>query len=285
MSSNDSNASTVAALPPLAWRPAPFVGTSIVLHALILIGLFAEPQQWRVWLLVFVGNHLLICAAVMLPRNQWIGANITLLPEAAVKRGEIALTLDDGPDPAVTPQVLDLLDRHAAKASFFCIGERAQAHPDLVREILRRGHSVENHSLRHDKTFAFRGWSWTRTEVQNSQQVLSNITGQMPRFFRAPAGFRNPLLDPILALAGLRYAAWTRRGFDSVRGDATSVLRRLCRNWRPGFILLMHDGHPAKTSAGVPVILEVLPILLDEIQQRGWRVVSLPMALELSRAN
>jgi len=285
MSSKESNPSAIVALPPLAWRPAPFVGTSILLHALILIGMVAEPQQWRLWLLVFVGNHLLICAAVMLPRNHWIGANITRLPEAAAKRGEIALTLDDGPDPAVTPQVLDLLDRFAAKASFFCIGARAQAHPDLVREILRRGHSVENHSLRHDKTFAFRGWQWTRIEVENSQQVLSNITGQMPRFFRAPAGFRNPLLDPILALAGLRYAAWTRRGFDSVHGDSASVLRRLRRNWGPGFILLMHDGHPAKTTAGVPVILEVLPILLDEIQQRGWRVVSLPMAFDQSRAD
>jgi peptidoglycan/xylan/chitin deacetylase (PgdA/CDA1 family) len=285
MSFKDATAFHIAALPPLAWRPAPFVSTSIVLHALILIGLFAEPQQWRVWLLVFAGNHLFICAAVMLPRNHWIGANITRLPEAAARRGEIALTLDDGPDPAVTPQVLDLLDRHAAKASFFCIGERAQAYPDLVREILRRGHSVENHSLRHDKTFAFRGWQWTRTELENSQQVLAQITGQMPRFFRAPAGFRNPLLDPILALAGLRYAAWTRRGFDSVRGDSASVLRRLRRNWGPGFILLMHDGHPAKTAAGVPVILEALPILLDEIQQRGWRVVSLPMAFEVSGAD
>ncbi len=266
-------------LPPLPWRPAPFVGLSLILHTLVLIGVFAEPQHWRIWLAIFIGNHVCICAAVLLPRNHWIGANLTRLPQAAIARGEIALTLDDGPDPAVTPQVLDLLDRHQAKASFFCIGARARAHPELVREIIARGHSIENHSLRHDKTFAFRGWRWTDLEVKHSQSLLTEISGQRPQFFRAPAGFRNPLLDPILARAGLHYASWTRRGFDSVRGEPEAVLRRLRRKLAPGDILLMHDGHPAKTAAGVPVILAVLPRLLDEIAARGWRVVSLREAM------
>src|SRR6185295_17618797 len=99
-------------------------------------------------------NHLVLAAASMAPRSVLLGPNRSRLAPQATARGELALTFDDGPDPAVTPQVLDLLDQAGARASFFPIGRRAAAHPDLVREIARRGHRVENHTQTHPHLFA-----------------------------------------------------------------------------------------------------------------------------------
>src|SRR5204862_2263432 len=134
-----------------------------------------------------------------------LGPNIVRLPEAAARRGEVVLTFDDGPDPDVTPHVLELLDRYRMKASFFCIGEKAAAFPAIVKDIARRGHSVENHSNRHSYAFAFYGVSRLRHEVETAQSIVGQITGRAPEFFRAPAGFRSVLLDPVLAKRGLRY--------------------------------------------------------------------------------
>jgi peptidoglycan/xylan/chitin deacetylase (PgdA/CDA1 family) len=190
----------------------------------------------------------------------------------------VSLNFDDGPDPDVTPRVLDLLDRHHARASFFCVGEKAAAHPEIVREIARRGHSVENHSHRHPNAFAFYGMRGLRREVDAAQSVIARITGRPPMFFRAPAGFRSPLLDPVLAATGLRYASWTRRGFDTVDGNAAAVLKRLTRGLAAGDVLLLHDGGRARTSAGEPVVLAVLPALLERLAAAGLKSVPLPAA-------
>lgn len=237
-----------------------------------------QPALWRWALVAIAANHLLLSCAVLWPRGRLLGSNLTRLPAAAAGRREVSLNFDDGPDPDVTPRVLDLLDRHQAKASFFCVGEKAAAHPEIVKEIARRGHSVENHSHRHPHAFAFYGLGGLRREVDTAQSVIGRITGRSPGFFRAPAGFRSPLLDPVLAGQGLRYVSWTRRGFDTVDGDAPAVLERLTRGLAAGDVLLLHDGGPARTSEGKPVVLAVLPALLEKLESAGLKSVPLPAA-------
>ncbi len=260
------------------WRPAPAVGLSILLHAAAVVTLIARPGLWP-WIVGgLAANHLLLIAAVLWPRGRILGPNLVRLPPAAAARNEVSLNFDDGPDPEVTPRVLDLLDRHQARASFFCIGEKAAAFPELVREIARRGHSVENHSHRHANTFAFYGLGRLRREVDAAQAAIAGITGRAPAFFRAPAGFRSPLLDPVMAACGLRYVSWTRRGFDTVHGNADMVLRRLTRGLGPGDILLLHDGASARARDGEPVVLAVLPALLERLAAAGLQSVTLPAA-------
>lgn len=112
-------------------------------------------------------------------------------------------------------------------------------------------------------------------EVARGQDCIVQAIGAAPRFFRAPAGLRNPFLQPVLARLGLQLASWTRRGFDTVNGDATAVLARLTRSLAAGDIVLLHDGHAARSRAGVPVILEVLPRLLDAVAARALEPVTL----------
>jgi peptidoglycan/xylan/chitin deacetylase (PgdA/CDA1 family) len=124
---------------------------------------------------------------------------------------EIALTFDDGPDPEVTPKVLEVLDARGARATFFCIADRAERYPALCEDIVRRGHAVENHSRSHSPMFAMLGLRGIREEIASAQEVLAKLCGRPPRFFRPPAGLRNPLLDPVLHAMGLRLVSWSRR--------------------------------------------------------------------------
>jgi peptidoglycan/xylan/chitin deacetylase (PgdA/CDA1 family) len=105
------------------------------------------------------------------------------------------------------------------------------------------------------------------------------VTGVAPRFFRAPAGLRNPFLEPVLSRLQLRLASWTHRGFDTVSGDADAVYRRLANPLESGDILLLHDGHAARGPSGVPVILRVLPRLLETFAARQLKAVTLREAL------
>jgi len=252
------------------WRLSLALRASLLVHAAAAVMLASHPDAWPWALGVLGANHLVLFVAVLWPRGQLLGPNLVCLPPPAVRRREIALTFDDGPDPEVTPRVLDLLDRFEAKASFFCVGEKAAAYPALVKEIARRGHSVENHSYHHYLAFAFFGISRLKREVDAAQATVAAITGRPPVFFRAPAGFRSPLLDPALASRGLRYVSWTRRGFDAVSGNPKRILRQLTRGLAAGDVLLMHDR--------VPVVLAVLPALLEQISAQGLNAVSLVSA-------
>ena len=230
-------------------------------------------------LLVVIVNHSILTLAGLIPRSTLLGPNITRLPLAAALRGEVAITIDDGPNPEVTPQVLDILDRYQAKATFFCIGRLAAQHPELCREIVRRGHHIENHSMSHHWYFSLLDpWSIHR-EVQSAQIALEEITGQTPRFFRSVAGLRNPELDPVLAHCGLRLCSWSKRGFDTRVGDADAVFNFLVRDLKGGDILLLHDGSAARTALGNPVILDVLPRLLDNLAQTNLHSVTLRAAI------
>lgn len=262
----------------MRWQPALIIRLSVLWHIAGVMTLIAQPSWWLWVLAALAANHLLLSAAVLWPRGNWLGPNLTRLPAAAIARAEICLTFDDGPDPQVTPQVLDVLDRYAAKASFFCIGEKVAAFPETVKEIARRGHSVENHSYRHPLAFAFYGLSALRREVESAQAVIAGITGCTPLFFRAPAGFRSPLLDCVLARCGMRYVSWTRRGYDAVRRDPAQVLRRLTRGLAAGDVLVLHDGARVRTAAGEAVVLAVLPALLDQLAAKRLRSVALPTA-------
>jgi peptidoglycan/xylan/chitin deacetylase (PgdA/CDA1 family) len=226
-----------------------------------------------------VANHVLLTAAGLCPRCSLLGRNITRIPGQAGQPAVVAITIDDGPDPEVTPAVLDLLRDHGAQASFFLVAQRAERHPALVARIVAEGHSVENHTQAHSHGFSFSGPARLSGEIARAQASLARLAGEPPRFFRAPAGLRNPLLAPVLCRLGLPLTSWTRRGFDTVTADPDRVLRRLAgeqgRLLAPGDILLLHDGNAARDRDGAPVILSVLPRLLAACRERGLRPVGL----------
>jgi len=262
------------------WQPTPLMKVSLVITIAAPLAIVIQPSIWPWALMIFIADQLVLTFAGLWPRCSWVGSNWTSLPPAAAARGDIAITIDDGPDPEITPAVLDLLDRFGAKATFFCIAAKAQRYPDLCRDIVKRGHAVENHSMHHQYHLPFlllNGWM---AELNAAQDALTEVTGIRPRFFRPPVGLRNPLLDPVLSRLGLQLASWTKRGFDTIEGNPQVVLAKLLKDLKAGDILLLHDSNSARTNSGQPVILAVLPALLEAITAANLQPVTLSESLD-----
>lgn len=255
-----------------SYRPTPLLLGSIALHAAGAAALLLSPRHWPHVAGTLFANHVALAGLSLWPQSRLLGPNRNRLSEDAAARGEVGLTFDDGPDPEITPRVLDLLDQADVRATFFCIGRRVEARPDLAAEIVRRGHRVENHTWSHPNAFACYPPAGLRREIQQAQDAIGRATGRVPTLFRAPAGLRNPLLERELHRAGLTLASWTRRGYDIVEKDPAAVARRLLQDVEAGDVLLLHDGS-ALTGGGNPIVLDVLPRVLDEIVDRGlWPV-------------
>jgi peptidoglycan/xylan/chitin deacetylase (PgdA/CDA1 family) len=260
------------------YRPPALLAGSIGLHAAGIVSLAAVPRYWPVIAATLVANHVALAAASLWPRSRFLGPNLFRLPEDAARRGEVALTFDDGPDPEVTPRVLDLLANAGARATFFCIGRRAEHYAEIAAEIVRRGHRIENHSHTHPHLFACYPSPALRREVERAQDALERTASRKPRLFRAPAGLRNPFLDEVLHHADLRLVSWTRRGFDAVSRDPARIAGRLLQGLAPGDVLLLHDGSTLGERGGNPQVLEVLPRILESLAARGLK--SAPIEVE-----
>src|SRR5579872_247903 len=119
---------------PKRWKPTAVIQASVALHAAAIAGLLARPRWWPWMLGILAADHLLVTAAGLWPRSRLLGPNWTRLPAAAASSGAVAITIDDGPDPEITPRVLEVLEQFSARATFFCIGERVARFPQLARE-------------------------------------------------------------------------------------------------------------------------------------------------------
>ena len=266
------------------YEPSPFIRGSVLLHAGAAAAAAAWPELWKLSTLAVAGNHAALTTFGLIPRSAVLGRNITRLPDSDANQHAVAITIDDGPHPVVTPVVLDILEQYSARATFFCVGEHVLNCPDIAQEIVRRGHRIENHSMHHSHTFSVPFVGRSRREVIAAQEAIFKTTGQLPRFFRAPAGLRNFLLDRVLQRSDLQLASWTRRGFDTVDTDAETVVKRLVAELEPRDILLLHDC-PAflpraglKSPASAP-ILEALPLVLQNLQVHALSTVTLHEAI------
>ncbi len=178
----------------------------------------------------------------------------------------VYLTFDDGPDPASTPVILDILDRFDAKATFFCLGERAKAWPELAEQIKNRGHRLAAHGQEHLKAFSTSGRSWLDNAVQGAMQANSPL-------FRPPYGQILPGQCRVLKKMGLQVVLWDLMLYDFQAGaEAAAMLRVFQRKARPGSIVVMHDK-PRLNG----LTRELLPAILDEMQQRNWQAIHLPL--------
>ncbi|MFJ7567207.1 polysaccharide deacetylase family protein [Herminiimonas sp. NPDC097707] len=262
------------------WQPSAFIKASLVLHAVAVATALVWPQSIVIVIVIaaLIANHAALAAAGLWPKSSLLGPNTLRLPSG---RAEVALTIDDGPDPDVTPQVLDILKAYGIQATFFCIASKVNKYPELAQRMVAEGHHIENHSMVHRHNFSVSGLHGIRKELAAAQDVIENVTGRRPLFFRAPAGLRNLFLDPVLHQLDLQLVSWTRRGFDTRVRDAQKILDRLLDNAQAGDILLLHDANAARGSNGQPVILDVLPQLIEQITKQNLQFVRLEEGMRI----
>jgi peptidoglycan/xylan/chitin deacetylase (PgdA/CDA1 family) len=222
---------------------------------------------------LFFGPDLYLLYGLLRPASQAVGRVFTCFRPAGA---EVWLTIDDGPDPDDTPRLLELLDRHRARASFFLIGARADRHPELVAEILRRGHEVGHHTYRHPVAdFWCASPRRVADELDRGLEALRRA-GAQPRRFRPPVGIKSLFLARALARRGLVCVAWNVRTGDSFGRDPRRIAARALRRVRPGDIILAHEG-PA-VAPGVRV--EAIRLILEGLAARGLSCV-VPRAEQL----
>lgn len=203
-------------------------------------------------------SHMLVLYAQLKPSAQLLGPVITGFQ---TDEQEIWLTIDDGPDAEETPVVLDLLDEHQAKATFFVIGRQVQASPEIVRLILERGHQIGNHTMTHpERQFWHLSERHIIREINDCSTVISEKTGRLPRLFRAPVGHKPWFLHPVLKKLNLPLIGWTARGFDGISKDSDRVVERIRKHIAPGAIILLHEGRETLSDT----LSKLLPDLSDE---------------------
>jgi peptidoglycan/xylan/chitin deacetylase (PgdA/CDA1 family) len=180
----------------------------------------------------------------------------------------IYLTFDDGPDPSFTPRVLDVLGEAGMRATFFTIGMQARRYPELVRRAAAEGHEIANHSFSHKHPWLV-SERIARAEVRECSDVLGDVLGQRPRFFRPPHGRMRACMTDEATRAGARTVLWDLSAIDwGPFGRADRIAKRLERI-QANDIVLMHDG---KNEHNKPdELLRVLPQLLKALQERGLR--------------
>ncbi|MGB1580128.1 MAG: polysaccharide deacetylase family protein [Nevskiales bacterium] len=231
--------------------------------------LFFGPGWFTLGLptLVFV---VLMHDGVFRPASPWLMPVVTHGPRDVPK---VALSFDDGPDAAVTPQVLDALAEHQAKASFFVIGTHVEAQPELAQRIVAEGHELGNHSYAHSRLLNFRGEQGMRAEIEKAMGLLRAYQPvPWPPLYRPPVGLKNPPLAKVVQALGLKLVAWSLHSRDTRTKDPQRIASRVLSKVKPGDILLMHDGHDLPGGSR-PATVEALRLILLGLQDRGLQVV------------
>ena len=220
------------------------------------------------WMLGLLG--LAVCGwiaiGMMFPASGIFARPFLCAPEG---RGRVALTFDDGPNPETTRRILDLLEAAGHRATFFVIGARADANPELVAEIARRGHAIGNHSFAH--SYATPLWTTARTaaDIGRAQEAIAR-SGYAAKWYRPPIGLFGPRIESATRRAGLRLCGWSLRSNDGAPPiwgyDAARVRARITSRLRDGDVVLLHDR---------AVAAEALPAVLELLATRGLRSVTL----------
>jgi peptidoglycan/xylan/chitin deacetylase (PgdA/CDA1 family) len=261
------------------WRQLRAAGR-VLLHVgavlLPVCGAWSTPPGPLRWALVAVtiaaAAWLIRAAFVYIPgfdpffRVPWRGA-----------RGDrrIAITFDDGPNGAVTEEILRLFAQFGGKATFFMVGKAVETQPELARAVAAAGHAVGSHTYSHAKLHRL-SLASMREEVDRGHRCLEEAGIPGSRLFRAPHGLKTFVLVRHVVQRGLRLIAWTDGVYDTDCPSDEVIYRRALRKLRPGEILLLHDG---KQGHDRGPLLRALPRILQACQQRGLAVVTIPELL------
>lgn len=245
----------------------------------------------------FIGAPVGLAAAAGLTAYSAINSRAQLFGRTIYRTNsprKLAITFDDGPNPTITPKLLDLLDQHKARATFFVIGAYAREFPELVREVANRGHVVGNHTETHPNLFR-KNLSQIRVELRLCQMAIKNAIGANPKWFRPPFGLRNPWLAIGAHELDLRVVMWTLMPLDWKAPSAEWLIRRMqpiakhaeraaSKTYGKGDILCLHDGNHCGQNADRSRTLAALEHWLPRWHDLGLEFVTIDDAVGASAA-
>ena len=266
-------------------RPFPFRWLRWRLHhvfhgclLLAIIGVIVYGWQGVLWSIPALLMVPLLADGMARPASNLFYPTIT---HGARGRQRVALTFDDGPDPDVTPQVLDALADYGARATFFVIGKSLAAQPALAHRMLADGHVIGNHSWQHSRWQNFYSFRWQQQEIEHSLESIAAATDRAaPVWYRPPVGLKNWAMARAIWQRGLILVAWSLHSRDTRLQDAQAVAERVLGKVRNGDIVLLHDGHdlPGRQR---PYCAPAVRLILEGLRARGFECVTVPELLDL----
>jgi peptidoglycan-N-acetylglucosamine deacetylase len=223
--------------------------------------------RWMILGVLFTVSGLTAGLGVSFPEWRLFGPSLCRVHTA---QKVVALTFDDGPDPASTPALLDLLAREEARATFFCVGRRVAEHRELARRIAAEGHLVGNHSFGHHHAINLFSDARLRSDLEQTQREITQTTGRTPEYYRPPMMLTNPRVFRATHALSLTVTGCAIRAYDRRPQSPRKVLDRVLRRLQPGAIIALHDG-------GVPPgrLLSIVEPLLNELHAQGYRCLRL----------
>jgi peptidoglycan/xylan/chitin deacetylase (PgdA/CDA1 family) len=270
-----ASVSDVRARPVLRWRWLRWNLHHLALVYIVIAAAGVLVFAWSWWLPVIPGVLLaaLVADGVARPQSSLFYPTISHGPRS---RQRVALTFDDGPDPLVTPQVLDLLAQHGARATFFVMGKSLAAQPGLAQRMFAEGHIAGNHSWRHSRWQNFRRFHWQLRELEQGQQAIAELHGgRSPSLYRPPVGLKSPELARAVWQNGLTLVAWSLHSRDTFACDPQRIAQRVLTRIRAGDIVLLHDGHDL-AGRSRPQCVAAVRLILAGLQERGLECVTVP---------
>ena len=216
------------------------------------------PTRWGAFTVFWIVYLTIVGFGVALIQLQFFG------PAICRSGTKVALTFDDGPDPTVTPILLDLLAREKIPAAFFCIGKNVAANPDIAARIANDGHLIGNHTYNHNWWTAFLSRDGLTGEISLTQDAISNAAGVKPIYLRPPMGLTNPHYAGVLKRLRLFMVGWDVRSMDTL-WSSQKVIGHVLRNTRPGSIILLHDGGSSPER-----IVQIVGEIILGLRARGF---------------
>lgn len=239
------------------------------LGACLLAVILAIADSWLA--IVPLAGFILLClAAPFFPR---CGFYLPVISKGTSGNKAVAITFDDGPDPLTTPLLLNLLEKYQINATFFITGEKAARHPELVEQLVSRGHLVGNHSYNHSYRVLFKAGRFIAEDIQAAQGVFSNL-GIIPLAYRPPAGLTSPGLKSALMKTGLYAVNFSCRSLDGGNRRLSNMGWKILNRLQPDDIILLHDLRPPDERL-IPDWLNEIELILEGINKKGFTVLPL----------
>lgn len=243
---------------------------SLLLIAVTWLCITYGFTYWSIVIVLFVYSLVVFYGCYFINSNFFIQT----VCKANTDKKEIAISFDDGPVQQYTPEVLQVLKQHSIQAAFFCIGNRIHGNEVLLKQVHEEGHIIGNHSFTHSAWFDLFSHQRMSEELSMADETIKKVTGCKPHLFRPPYGVINPNVKKAIEKGNYVPLGWSMRSYDTVIKDEKKLLRRITRSIKPGNIFLFHDT--SKTT------LNILPIFIQHVQQKGFSITRLDKLLDIN---
>lgn len=248
------------------------ITTVFFVFILLLLTLVSFYVAVEIKYFVFVAS---LWVLVVFIGSSFIGSNYhvkTYCGNPLIKEKKIALTFDDGPN-EITPSILNVLQKHNIKATFFCIGKNIETYPDILKSIIEKGHTIGNHTYSHAPFFDFYNKDQVITEIEKTDALIKSVLGKKSTLFRPPYGVTNPSIRKALEVTKHQTIGWNIRSLDGIIKNEKFILNRIIKRIKPGGIVLLHD-----TSI---ITVNVSEQLLYFLEKNNYSVIPLEELLNI----